>query len=348
MNIKEALYGIICNFPKQVTCTENSVNFIMQLTSNEYHIISIEYIENLHLLRDYNIDISVIGSSGVIISCNLCNIESIEEFNNEISEYIQDEFGDLNFEIYIKKRNHPGFVQVISYTDYICFLSSLSISELIEELHKLSGPNSQIWFYTPFDEINIFSSSFTFSKNNPPDQNIMSFRNNIIEKAKFDLNNHGAKIYSFLPEDFIILPTTNDFESKKLFDKLQAVYYFIFLSNYSELHNDTLLFQIRGERTINIEIDFNLIDPINGTTLNDYRKIFDWIYKDSLENGHFYDKKMIAQNILSIYLSNQNVLSQNLHLFSAILSAFKVYIRHDVETYIETKGSVLNRNRSIK
>lgn len=342
MNIKEALYGIICNFPKQVTCTENSVNFIMQLTSNEYHIISIEYIENLHLLRDYNIDISVIGSSGVIISCNLCNIESIEEFNNEISEYIQDEFGDLNFEIYIKKRNHPGFVQVISYTDYICFLSSLSISELIEELHKLSGPNSQIWFYTPFDEINIFSSSFTFSKNNPPDQNIMSFRNNIIEKAKFDLNNHGAKIYSFLPEDFIILPTTNDFESKKLFDKLQAVYYFIFLSNYSELHNDTLLFQIRGERTINIEIDFNLIDPINGTTLNDYRKIFDWIYKDSLENGHFYDKKMIAQNILSIYLSNQNVLSQNLHLFSAILSAFKVYIRHDVETYIETKGSVLN------
>ena len=51
----------------------------MQLTSNEYHIISIEYIESLLLLRDYNIDISIIGSSDVIISCNLCNIESVEE-----------------------------------------------------------------------------------------------------------------------------------------------------------------------------------------------------------------------------------------------------------------------------
>ena len=71
----------------------------------------------------------------------------------------------------------------------------------------------------------------------------------------------------------------------------RAVYYFIFLSNYSELHNDTLLFQIRGERTINIEIDFNLIVPINGTTLNDYRKIFDWIYKIPWRTVTFMIKK---------------------------------------------------------
>ena len=104
----------------------------------------------------------------------------------------------------------------------------MSISELIEELHKLSGPNSQIWFYTPFDEINIFTSSFTFSKYNPPEQNTMSFRDNIIKKAKFDLNNHGAKIYSFLLEDFVILSATNDFELKKLFDKLQGCLLFYF------------------------------------------------------------------------------------------------------------------------
>lgn len=284
-----------------------------------------------------NIYIDFIVYDEIECICNLNNSKSIEIFNETLSKYIEDEdFTDYCFKIRINKTLHDGIIYVYDLHAFVAYLNKLDILSL---LHLFYEYENNI-FYVLDKTINLRTGSYVFTNELTNDlQDLDSnLRMETLDKSHYIINQNGGNTYQFIPNDFYLKERSEFDGLNKVFDKLCIFLSLLFISNYSELTKNQLICKLVGYKTVTLVVDLFFNDNIVENTVTSYFNIFNWIY----EGKNVSDKCGIARNVLSLYVNNSNVWNIAEDIFSFVLSCEEIYLKENIDKYIEVKGNVFN------
>lgn len=265
------------------------------------------------------------GDNHQISKDNLNDLEKI--INEAIKESNQDD--ELNIYIQIDKKNEDGRFSIY---DFKSFCEDILKRDILEIMKWFSErlQNNQFLIFEVFDsEISLSTRTMAFVKcrgvdfSNPMDR--LNKLKNCKENAFF-YNMHG---FELIPDDFIIEGVSNvNEEIKSLFDKIATILSMIYSVSSASIENEEINLQIDGQRSINKYIKIN--DVMNNEK---WINLYDWIYTD----GNIIDKKLIAQNVLSLFCKYDNFFSADMTMFEAIKTNYNLYLHKNVEQYLALK-----------
>lgn len=139
----------------------------------------------------------------------------------------------------------------------------------------------------------------------------------------------NADQYGFIPEFF-------DFKEKfflaEHFKYLRSVFNLIFLSDHSNIIENSLSFKIKGYKTLNCKLHDRL--PID--VEDEITSLYEWVYSD----GPFVDKMGIARNVISIHIKDENISTLEKGTCHSAQSGYDLYSRDNVKQYIEVKNKI--------
>lgn len=133
---------------------------------------------------------------------------------------------------------------------------------------------------------------------------------------------------------------SNDFEdswnSCILFMELSRIFNFISF----EEQNNAIVLKLDGYKSVKFNINLSDLEVINklGALFPVYSQIFNWIYQG---DGNAIDKLGIVRSVLSKELSTNNLNVDN-HVMQSIQSNFKLYLKKNLEKYLEVKLMIEN------
>lgn len=251
-----------------------------------------------------------------------------------------DKVMSLNEEIDAESTTVINFETIKSDTDglkiynskaFYKFLNTLTLHQLFTNFSlRYSHCNSVKMVFKNSEYIlktNLFNSSIVDNEE----------KSAKLESWNFAANSQNIGQYGFIPEDFMITDYSEDFsEYKVLFDKLSFILSVSFIADVSAIKDDIFEYKIIGYKKIDQSLKFH---ELRLTSDNYFYKVYSWIY--SQEQSNIEDKLGLARNIISRHIVlNTNVSIIDIECFSAIISAYKIYLKDNVEKYIETKNKV--------
>lgn len=344
MKIKQ-IYELISDMQTSFSIEENFRYLTIKFSVSTIKAIKLNTIKTLFNSIALNDGVSLLYILGneVECSCNLKDENSIVNFNKELLDIEND--ADLEppheFQFIIRKSVKDGSINIYNLNAFAEYLSKLTISELLSELFSYKGNRNGIIFHLLQDTENLRTQTFVFSNLNFDDEFDFDFyRDSIVEKGKYNINRNGGNLHDFLPDDFYLVKRSQSELLNKIFDKLCMVLCLTYLSNYSEIFSRTANYKIVGYKTINIEIELDTISDISTNTLKSFYQMYTWVYESETPNTS--DKCGICRNILSLYLNSENVCTIDDDLYSYALSCNEIYLKENVDKYIEVKGNVIN------
>lgn len=325
---------------------EEDFNFLtINFSVGTLNLIDINQVHDLlnSISEDSRISLIYMIGGEKECSCNLRDNDSINELNDDLADTKRDL--DLQppheFQLIIHKAKKDNKIEIYDLDAFAEYLSKLTISELLRELCSAKGNSSGIVFHLFQDTDNLRTQSFVFSKLKFDDEfEFELYRDSIIEKGKYNINRNGGNLYNFLPDDFYLIKRSRSELLNRIFDKLCLVLCLTYLSNYSEVLSHTANYKIVGYKTINLEIKLDMIKNINIETIKTFYQMYTWVYESETPNTS--DKCGICRNILSLYLNSENVCNIDDDLYSYALSCNEIYLKENVDKYIEVKGNVIN------
>lgn len=261
---------------------------------------------------------------------------NINDFIENIDIYIEDEPEEkyiLNIDIV--KRNAKE-ISVYNLHEFSRYIESLSLETIFSEFNNLLNESKLTVIL--INEVNIIysSNSIIFKSKNKDYLEKNSDRNFKIEKRTDVCNFINSAKYKLSYDDF-------DFEGKikeslmKVFKKLEFIMALISISDRSELiEKNKIKYSISGYKTIDFEVDYKNLDVTKN--LNQFTKICDWLYNDDFNK--LQDKIGIARNIISISLNKNSIFDVEDNLLSSIKSSHEIYLKKNVEKYLEVKQEV--------
>lgn len=177
----------------------------------------------------------------------------------------------------------------------------------------------------------IASQNIQFQNNNPF---YLDQRKKTLELRKLNTNPQMLSDYQVIPEDFLNLENCcNDLSN--LFNKLKIIFSASFLANASDIvNNQDFQFSFIGHKFVDFKVNFQ---TTNFLECDVFYKIYQWVYS----NEDIHDKLDLSRNIISRYLileTNKLILIND--TFNSIQSAHAIYLKENVEKYIETKNKV--------
>lgn len=278
-----------------------------------------------------------------IADCQINKEDSVLEYNETLKDYLEDDDFDcyeLRVSINKQKDNIPGHIVIYNLTAFIDFLKCLSLSEILNLINsKCTMDSSPIYFDVLDEELDLTTTKFVF-RNAPTDSPNQPFNNRelIIEKSHYLINKNGDNIYTLLPNDFYIKKPSSNQILNDLFNEICIKLCFIYMANYSDFSGDILKCKIFGYKSIDLNFSKVAGQKISRNALDSYFNIYTWIY----EGMNVSDKCGIARNILSLYLNNSNLWDIQEDLYSFVLSCEEIYLKENINKYIEVKGNVFN------
>jgi hypothetical protein len=106
-----------------------------------------------------------------------------------------------------------------------------------------------------------------------------------------------------------------------------------YVATASSFVENNLSIQINGQRTVSYELPLNRVKEDEK-----WQNIYTWIYTD----GNSTDKSIIAHNVISLHCHFKDILSLDGSVFEAIKTNYNLYLRDNVDKYLDMK-----RNLSI-
>ncbi|ASV34902.1 hypothetical protein ACW9I8_06190 [Pseudomonas reactans] len=137
----------------------------------------------------------------------------------------------------------------------------------------------------------------------------------------------------FVPQDFNLTTATGVRGIDNFFKKARTLVSAIFIASSAELDDkDHLEYRICGYKTI--AGTGPLDDLTEGSDI--LYKLVTWAYGD----GGNADKIGLARNVLSLYITELKNLSNHPEIIHAIHSNYQIYLKENVESYLEVKGKI--------
>lgn len=137
----------------------------------------------------------------------------------------------------------------------------------------------------------------------------------------------------FVPQDFNLTTATGVIGIDNFFQKARTLVSAIFIASSAELDDkDHLEYRICGYKTI--AGTGSLADLAEASDM--LYKMVSWAYGD----GGNADKIGLARNVLSLYITGLQDLSNHPEILHAIHSNYQIYLKENVESYLEVKGKI--------
>lgn len=231
-------------------------------------------------------------------------------------------------------------VSIYSFEKVVEFLKSTTLLGLFFAFKGILGDHEYIEFalQKEFQGTPVYTSIFRFVPEG------FTEKIEYIKKKKrdelFDNRNEvanflNADTYRFIPQDFFLLERSSNEDFNRVMDRLSSICALAYLCNVSSLKNKTLLkCQLNGYKKVEQEIDFNA--PKLESFL-EYVEIYKWVYS----GGELSDKIGLARNIISLHiLEKDNLLSLEKGALDSMKSSYEIYLKKNVQQYIEVKNKI--------
>ena len=286
-------------------------------------------------------------------SIEYSNDEKRKEVYDSISENIDvKELDDeVKIDLEIIKENKSCTLSVYDLESFSNYISCENVSgepklKNIEECIDFSNSNLLFDYVQVFelinDEGNFYTDSFIFTKKGT--ENVILDSEGLVKNRKILINNRDLycnfnyKIQTeFIPKDFFIkvqegIPSNlNNYFNKMLISLSVA-----FMADYSTFKANSISYKMNGYRNIQKIIDMDSIEDLPFKS-KEYFQISDWIY----ENKSSISERMgIARNVITLFVNGNDLFSINEKILPSIKSSFDIYLKENVDKYVEILNQV--------
>ncbi|MEW8956029.1 hypothetical protein [Clostridium sp.] len=245
--------------------------------------------------------------------------------------------------IVIYKNTNKNTVSIYDLKLFSNHLFNTDLNDLLLLLYNLKQNKSTIFDILNTEGILFYSDLFCFKSTDILNTNTSESNNISIIKRDSVCTFLSNDSFDFSPNEFYFSGNINDSNLIKLFDCLNVIFSFIFIFDVSKIINNDVLLKLKGYKTSDFKLNFQNLKSENLNNFVSYYPIVNWIYND----GNVIDKIGICRNILSLYLINSSNLYVDNSILGAIESNYSIYLKENVEKYIELKSKVIENLISI-
>lgn len=272
------------------------------------------------------------------ISLNVKQTTNTSDFVDKITyiNRIKDEQGKFTLKLnIIKKIDNSNKITIYDFDSFVEYFNHQNCIDILHILKPLINEKKFVLFESQSTIDEFFSSTLYFS-NSASNIVFKPFERKDILNLFIQTSHFSNFVeYNFCPHDFHLIKKSSNEIVNKIFNQLSILFSIIYLSNISTVNNNKLNFKIDGYKSISNEIDLYNI-PEKMIYLNQYYKIVEWIYN----GGNIIDKIGLARNIYTLHIINNDYLSADDNIFSAIISSHEIYLKENVQQYIELKNKL--------
>lgn len=238
---------------------------------------------------------------------------------------------DIKCFIEIEKNVENGWFSIYNWEAFSSYLCEKSLVEILGSFNFLLKKEDFLYFEVLDKDIQWNTKTMIFCNNKEAIFKSLVNRQCILKNVKEVSCFYNDFDIALIPDDFIII---NDYKNNSLrekFNNIATLLSISYISNQSKLVDNKLNCQITGQR--NIEYNYNLSDI---TTNLELIKIYEWIYS----NDNAIDKAIISRNIISLHCKFCDLLSTDGKTFSSIQSNYRIYLKDNVNKFLEAKEVV--------
>ncbi|ARK25965.1 hypothetical protein SporoP37_15660 [Sporosarcina sp. P37] len=232
-------------------------------------------------------------------------------------------------------KNTTSSINIYNLDIFVKYLESLTLQQLFQVLKDYSVSKEKVLIhFQEFGDVKFSSNLFSTI---PSIKDISdSIKKERVENINLVSNTSGITGINLIPEDLKVYESSA--ELKKLesyFSRISTLLCIAFISDWSEFDNNQLNFKILGYQKIDCSLS-------SETSIDDdsmFFKIYQWIFESG--NGSIEDKLGLSRNIISRYIRyNKTSLFLDKDAYTSIITSYKIYLKENVEKYIETKNKV--------
>ena len=326
---------------------ENFNSFEEKIKVNVIKLKEIYTLENLkklfELVENDNLRIFIDD----LYDTSKLSIRSLVELNEKFDNFNLDNLNDEDeyiFRIQINKINNLEY-KIYSFQNFLSWLiENTNILSVFDKFKIFEDVDSQIKIRILDEENHFFyTNKFIFysSENYSSLETLEINRNNIFENYKNNCHHRGLNLYKFLPIDFKLILNSDNPNLNEFFNKICFLLVLIYIVNISEFPDSTsnfVKYKLDGYRTIKNEFNFQNMSTIN---FEKYYKIFIWIYLDN-HSSNISDKIGLSRNVISLHTNDNDILNVSGDIYISVKSNFDIYLRENVQRYLEVKNQVSN------
>ncbi|MES5657700.1 hypothetical protein [Acinetobacter baumannii] len=266
------------------------------------------------------------------------SVENIEDFEEKAQEFL-DDFDFDETTTFTLESNDWKYINIFHMPSFIKFIESNPLIDNLKAWSNYFKSNRcivNVWgedfaqkndyLYVRSMYPNYSSSQFEEWSCNSIDTSIV---NNSIENRDKVSHFVNADQISLIPDFFAF---SENFDLKDHFEFIRSVLNLIFLSDYSSVENNLLLFKIKGYKTLRCTLE----GPLEEVAIVELIELYNWVYS----NGPFVDKIGIARNVISIHIANEDIKTLEVGTCHSAQSGYDLYLKDNVKQYIEVKNKI--------
>ena len=245
------------------------------------------------------------------------------------------------FELHIQKSSTSEIMTVYSWKAFFEYIENLNLFELLNWIWKLIERCGKMVLYVPLgEELYVETKSMIVSSKmedvDYKEKISAQERDKIVKKVRENVYVKDDRLISLIPEDFEIIESRGNNEFTSVLNHLQLVLCIACLSNYTEIKEYSVRYDMRGYKLVDGEYCIRDAKDVSQTSGVLY-KIVQWVYVDDF---NVIDKCNIVRNILSLYI-RKSWLEIGQEAYTAIISGYKVYLKSSVDNYLQIKMKLL-------
>ncbi|MDV3462291.1 hypothetical protein CMV04_14850 [Elizabethkingia anophelis] len=218
------------------------------------------------------------------------------------------------------------------FFNYIKSFDSYGLASFFSS--SIFNPNSRIYIQINDFVGKINSNKFLIAANYESQGDDFEYRKKRIDNIIS--NNHSSFFgkLKVLPEDFIFAGDgVIEEEALEQFKKLAKILLISSIFDITDLSRECFTFKLNGYKSISSSY---YIKDITTNSLEDYYKIYQWIYS----SGNIVDKIGLARNIISLHLKKDSCLELEGDVYESLRSSYKIYEKQNIKQYIEVRNKM--------
>lgn len=267
---------------------------------------------------------------------NFCRVSSLENNEEKFLSFVQEleDEDEVDVKVSIEKTISNNILSVYNFNSFSKELLSGNLVNMIDRFSYILKQTPYVVFEM-FDNQQSFSSETMVFRSYSPSKTIFDFdRQSKLNSCKAGAYFYGIEEYPLLPEDFHLNCTYEGNPFNECFSKIETIFSLAYISNSANILNNAFNIQICGQRNFSISYDLSNGDMI--THCKELYSIYKWIYTD----GNVIDKAILARNVISLHCKFVDLLALDDTTLSSIKSNYAMYLKNNIEQYIEVKNKV--------
>lgn len=272
----------------------------------------------------------------------------VKEVVDELLEALDPEDA-VKMSVRIEKKNLGNNISVYSLENfgvYVRFLIGTNEPKTLEQMISFAvkylffGEVQKFTLIT--DQANFSSRAFVFSSKNDgitqQEKELTSERIIHGDEREKHCNLIFEGAVNFTPDDFYLITQENINENiKEFFDSVSLFLSMIFLADTIKVKDNILEYKIYGYR--NMHKSKSLLDIENLSRISrDFFSIYQWSYE---QNSNVSERIGMTRNVLSLFTNGDDIFTSSESALPSIKSSFEIYLKENVDKYIEVLNQVV-------